>query len=100
MKFIVPLSGNYLITSITLKAAPTGKMIEGPNPNRRWYTPWRSKTLLREEYIFETISREVFTVPLEDGDEFYFKPKETLKDGVVVHVKHQRGFYNAASFKW
>ena len=92
MKFIAPLSGNYLITSTVLKAVPTGKMIEEPNPNRHWYTPWRAKTVLTKEYAFETIEREAFTVPLEEGDEFGFKPKVASKDGAVVHVKHQREF--------
>ena len=86
-QYTAPVSGSYSLSYKIVKAVPTGKTVEVTNPKYRWWTPWRSKTVVEHEHAVETIDVGSSLIKLNKGDEFYLKPNVSSKEGVFVYVK-------------
>ena len=79
MQFTVPVSGKYMVRGQAIKAIPTGEFETVRNPRRKWWTPWRDKTITQEIYKIAVVA--------EGTEVRYYNAGDTIKTDLAVRLR-------------
>ena len=67
--FTAPTTGYYTVSAEMTLAEKTGRVIDVPNPNRKWYQFWKPKMIWIDEYEVTSKSGNIEIVRLKEGQE-------------------------------